>query len=190
MICSTGASGAVYFKRTVEALTGLGHEVHAVMSAWGTKVFAEEIGIKPADWLAGLSPKPRSWDQADMAAAPSSGSWRLDGTAVVPCSMASLGAIASGAASNLVHRAALVALKEGRPLALVPREAPLSLIDLRNLVSVAEAGAAVLPASPAFYHKPRGVDGLVDFVVGKLLDRLGVEHGLFERWGSESSPGD
>jgi 4-hydroxy-3-polyprenylbenzoate decarboxylase len=122
-----------------------------------------------------------------MAAPPSSGSWRLDGTVVVPCSMSTAGAIASGATTNLVHRAAAVALKEGRRLVIVPRETPWSLVDLRNMTALAEAGAAILPACPGFYHKPAGIDDLVDFVVGKILDRLGIEHELFERWGHDGA---
>ena len=101
--------------------------------------------------------------------------------------MSTVGAIASGAATNLVHRAAAVALKEGRLLVLVPRETPWSLVDLRNLTSLAEAGAAVLPACPGFYHRPASMDDLVDFVAGKILDRLGVEHALFGRWGGDDT---
>jgi 4-hydroxy-3-polyprenylbenzoate decarboxylase len=96
--------------------------------------------------------------------------------------MSTLGALASGASTNLVHRAGSVALKEGRPLILVPREAPLSLVDLRNMTALAEAGATILPASPGFYHKPTTVDQLIDFVAGKILDRLGVAHRLLAPW--------
>ncbi|GHV33878.1 hypothetical protein AGMMS4952_26170 [Spirochaetia bacterium] len=124
----------------------------------------------------------RVYAPEDLAAPPASGSWKLDGTVVVPCSMSSVGAIAAGVCINLIHRAALVSLKEGRPLVLVPRETPLSVPDLRNLTALAEAGTAILPASPAFYQVPKSIDDMVDFVAGKILDRLGVDHGLYTRW--------
>jgi 4-hydroxy-3-polyprenylbenzoate decarboxylase len=98
--------------------------------------------------------------------------------------MSSIGAVAAGLSHNLIHRSALVALKEGRPLVLVPRETPYSLLDLRNLTRLAEAGAIIAPASPAFYHGPVSISGLADFMAGKILDRLGIEHSLFTRWGS------
>jgi 4-hydroxy-3-polyprenylbenzoate decarboxylase len=143
----------------------------------------EETGEAPEDWLKlrGLSPD-RIYAPDNFAAPPSSGTFRLDGTVIVPCSMSTLGALASGASTNLVHRAGSVALKEGRPLILVPREAPLSLVDLRNMTALAEAGATILPASPGFYHKPTTVDQLIDFVAGKILDRLGVAHRLLAPW--------
>jgi 4-hydroxy-3-polyprenylbenzoate decarboxylase len=122
----------------------------------------------------------------NMAAPVASGSFKLDGTVIAPCSMSSAGAIAGGLCQNLIHRAAQTSLKEGRPLVLVPREAPLSLINLRTLTSLAEAGAAILPASPAFYHQPQTIDDMVDFVAGKILDRLGVEHNLYKRWEGDS----
>jgi 4-hydroxy-3-polyprenylbenzoate decarboxylase len=160
-----------------------GHEVHAIFSTWGAKVMLQETGETPEAWLKlrGLSPD-RIHASDNLAAPPSSGTFRLNGTIIVPCSMSTLGALSSGAATNLVHRAGSVALKEGRPLILVPREAPLSLVDLRNMTSLAEAGATILPASPGFYHRPTTVDQLVDFVTGKILDRLGVEHRLLEPW--------
>jgi 4-hydroxy-3-polyprenylbenzoate decarboxylase len=132
----------------------------------------KELGIPPE----------RIYSPDDLGAPPASGSFRVDGTVVVPCSMSSVGAIASGICLNLIHRAALTCLKEGRPLVLVPRETPFSLPDLRNLTSLAEAGAAILPASPAFYHAPQGIEDLADFIAGKILDRLAVEHDLYTRW--------
>lgn len=184
LVCVTGASGSVYGARTIEALIRAGNEVHAVFSAWGENVFAMETGLSLYAWMAGAGlDANRVYAPDDLAAPPSSGSWRLDGTVIVPCSMSTVGAIASGASTNLVHRSAAVALKEGRSLIIVPREMPWSLVDLRNMTSLAEAGAAILPACPAFYHKPATIDDLVNFVAGKILDRLGVEHGLFERWG-------
>lgn len=189
LVCVTGASGSVYGARTIEALIQAGHEVHAVFSTWGENVFVIETGLPLSVWMAGAGlDAARVYAPDDLAALPSSGSWKLDGTVIVPCSMSTIGAIASGASTNLVHRSAAVALKEGRRLVIVPREMPWSLVDLRNMTSLAEAGAAILPASPAFYHKPVTIDDLVNFVAGKILDRLGVEHELFERWGGSASP--
>jgi 4-hydroxy-3-polyprenylbenzoate decarboxylase len=183
LVCITGASGSVYGLRVIHALIEAEQEVHAVFSPWGARVMEEETGQAPGAWAQklGLSPD-RIHAPDNLAAPPSSGTFRLDGTVIAPCSMSTLGALASGASTNLVHRVGSVALKEGRPLILVPREAPLSLIDLRNLTALAEAGATILPASPGFYHKPTTVDQLIDFVAGKILDRLGVAHRLFTPW--------
>lgn len=184
LVCVTGASGSAYGARTIEALQQAGHEVHVVFSTWGARVFETETGVSVDAWLANIGvPKDRVYAPDNLAAPPSSGSWRLDGTVIVPCSMSTTGAIASCATTNLVHRAAAVALKEGRPLVLVPRETPWSLVDLRNLTSLAEAGAAILPACPAFYHRPATIDDIVNFVAGKILDRLGIQHHLFDPWG-------
>ncbi|MDR1177405.1 MAG: UbiX family flavin prenyltransferase [Spirochaetaceae bacterium] len=190
LIAITGASGSVYGLRTISALVSGGHEVHAIVSAWGDRVISEETGRPFASWIEelGLS-RDRVYDPSDMAAPPASGSFALDGMAIVPCSMSSAGSIASGIAGSLIHRSALACLKEGRPLILVPRETPLSLPDLRNLTSLAEAGAAILPASPAFYQKPRGIGDLVDFIAGKILSRLGLEQRLFDAWGSQAEDG-
>jgi 4-hydroxy-3-polyprenylbenzoate decarboxylase len=135
-------------------------------------VWAKELGVKPGQVYA----------PEDLSAPPASGSFPLDGTIVVPCSMNSVGAIAGGVCLNLIHRAALTSLKEGRPLILVPRETPLSLPDLRNLTALAAAGAAILPASPAFYQGPQTIDDLADFMAGKIFDRLHIPHALFRRW--------
>ncbi|MDR2793042.1 MAG: UbiX family flavin prenyltransferase [Treponema sp.] len=183
LICITGASGAMYGIRAMQALIEKQREVHAVVSEWGERVVAEETGKPFSAWAAESAiPKNRIYDCRDLAAPPASGSFLLDAVIIVPCSMNSAGAMASGLCQNLIQRAALVCLKEARPLIVVPRESPLSLIDLRNLTALAEAGAAILPASPAFYHKPKTIDDMVDFVVGKILDRLYVEHELFRRW--------
>ena len=159
------------------------HDVHTVFSDWGTRVTLSETGMPVSAWLDSLGVGPaRRYAPSDLSAPPASGSFKLDGTVIVPCSMSSAGAIASGAGRNLVHRAAAVALKEGRRIILCPRETPLSLIDLKNLCALAEAGAIILPACPGFYHRPATVDQLVDFVAGRILDRLGVEHSLCPRW--------
>jgi len=183
LVCVTGASGSAYGVRTIEAILAAGHEVHLVLSTWGARVFETETGLTVDAWISGIGlPKDRVHAPDNLAAPPSSGSWQLDGTVIVPCSMSTIGAVASGATTNLVHRAAAVALKEGRTLVLVPRETPWSLVDLRNLTALAEAGAAILPACPGFYHHPATIDDIVNFVAGKILDRLGVGHGLFDRW--------
>jgi 4-hydroxy-3-polyprenylbenzoate decarboxylase len=183
LVCITGASGALYGIRTIKALHENCCEVHAIVSQWGKKVIEEETKKSFSAWINFLDLNPHHiYDSEDLAAAPSSGSFQFDGTIIVPCSMNSVGCIASGISGNLIHRAALVALKEARPLLLVPRETPLSLIDLKNLASLAEAGAAILPASPAFYHEPKSINDLADFIAGKILDQLKIDHLLFKRW--------
>lgn len=183
LVCITGASGSVYGIRTMKALISAGHEVHGIVSNWGAKTMEEETGRPFASWIAELGlPAENIYAPENMGALVSSGSFKLDGTVIVPCSVSSIGAIASGISLNLIHRCAQVALKEGRPLALVPREMPLSLPALRNLCTLAEAGAAILPACPAFYHAPQNMDDLIDFVVGKILDRLSVSHNIGTPW--------
>jgi len=183
LVCITGASGSVYGIRTMKALISAGHEVHAIVSNWGAKTMEEETGRSFASWSAelGLSEK-NIYAPENMGALPASGSFKLDGTVIAPCSVSSIGAIVSGISLNLIHRCAQVALKEGRPLVLAPRETPLSLPVLRNLCTLAESGAAVLPACPAFYHAPKNMNDLIDFVVGKILDRLSVAHDFDNSW--------
>ena len=152
-----------------------------VASSWGARVFAEERDADFADRCRELG-VCRVYDPSDLAASVSSGSFRLAGTLVAPCSMSSLAAMATGNARNLVHRAGAVALKEGWPLVVMPRESPLSIPDIKNMLALAQAGAAIVPARPGFYHKPAGIEELVDQIVGRALDRLGVEHELFRRW--------
>jgi 4-hydroxy-3-polyprenylbenzoate decarboxylase len=184
LVCITGASGAIYGIRTMQALILARHEVHGIVSAWGSRVLEEETGKAFATWMAELGlPADKVYAPENLGALPASGSFRLNGTVIVPCSMNSIGAIASGISLNLIHRSAQVALKEGRPLLLVPRETPLSLVDLRNLSSLAEAGAVILPACPAFYHDPKSIDELINFVVGKILDSLSVAHNFDTSWG-------
>ncbi|TFG79980.1 MAG: UbiX family flavin prenyltransferase [Spirochaetales bacterium] len=181
LVCVTGASGAIYGLRLISALCASGAEVHAAASPWGSRVVLEETGRDFRQWCDSTG-VAAVHDPADLAAPVSSGSFRLAGTIVVPCTMATAAAIATGNVRNLVHRAGAVALKEGWPLIVVPREAPLSVPDLRNLLTLAEAGAAIIPASPGFYHHPATIEDLVDHLVGKIMDRLGIDHELFERW--------
>jgi len=185
----SGASGAIYGLKLVTELLRSHKVVHLVVSEWGQKVIAQETGRELSTWLGECKTLASDtgsnfivYDALDMASNVASGSYRLEASVIVPCSVATLGSIANGNACNLLHRSAAVALKEGWPLVLVPRETPLSLVDLKNLVSVAQAGAVVLPAMPGFYHQPKSVEQLVDYVVGKILDRLGIEHTLFSRW--------
>lgn len=175
----TGASGAIYGFRLLEVLKQTGCEVHAVVTANGWTVLAHECGVDRAA-VAALADRLYAVD--DYGAAPASGSFRADAMAVAPCSMRTLAAIAGGLADNLLARAADVALKEGRRLVLVPRETPLSAVHLENMLKLARLGVRLVPACPGFYHKPRDVAALVDMLVGKVCDALGVEHDLFRRW--------
>jgi len=183
LVCITGASGSVYGIRTMKALISAGHEVHGIASDWGAKTMQEETGRSFASWSAELGlPEKNIYAPENMGALPASGSFKLDGTIIAPCSVSSIGAIVSGISLNLIHRCAQVALKEGRPLVLALRETPLSLPVLRNLCTLAEAGAVILPACPAFYHTPQSMDDLIDFVVAKILDRLFVANNIGISW--------
>jgi flavin prenyltransferase len=188
LICMTGASGAIYGIRLLGALASAegprpGCELHFVASAWAARVVLEETGRSIADHVAALGPgRVETHEPDDLASPLSSGSFRLDGTVVVPCSMGTAGAMASGISANLVQRAGAVALKEAWPLILVPRESPLSLVSLRSLVALKEAGATILPASPGFYAGPRSIDELVDQIVARILDRLGLSMPGARRW--------
>ncbi|MDI9619220.1 MAG: UbiX family flavin prenyltransferase [Candidatus Nezhaarchaeota archaeon] len=180
VVAITGASGAVYGVRLLEALGGSGVETHLVLSGWAEKTLQLELGLTLEE-VKRLATFTHSC--SDLSAPIASGSCRFDGMVIAPCSMKTLSAIAHGYADNLITRAADVALKERRRLILVPRETPLSAVHLRNMLALAEAGAVILPPAPAFYIKPRTVDDLVNYVVGKILDHLGVEHNLYKRWG-------
>jgi 4-hydroxy-3-polyprenylbenzoate decarboxylase len=183
LVCVTGASGSIYGVRLMKFLAEAGHEVHAVASEWGARVTEHETGRSFDTWVREIGiPRENVHAPGNLAAPPASGTFRLDAAIIAPCSMSSAGAIASGGGSNLVHRAALVALKEGWPLALVPRETPLSLLSLRCLCTLAEAGAIVIPASPAFYQLPQSMDDMIDFVIAKILDRFSIPHNLDMKW--------
>lgn len=182
----TGASGAPYAVRLLDVLAGASVPVQLIISRHGRRILELESGItgdselKKAtgeDW-SGI----KSFDDGDRGAGPASGSSRFAGMVVCPCSMGTVAAIAHGTSRSLIERAADVALKERRRLILVPRESPLSLIHLRNLTAVTEAGAVVIPASPGFYHRPTKVEQLVDFVVQRVLDHMGVDASLAPRW--------
>jgi polyprenyl P-hydroxybenzoate/phenylacrylic acid decarboxylase-like protein len=181
----SGASGAVYGIRTLEVLKELRAETHLIMTPAAKETIRLETDYKVAD-VEGLATHVHGID--DITSRVASGSFRSDGMVVVPCSMKTLGGIASGYSDNLLLRAADVTVKERRPLVLVVRETPLSLIHLENMVKVTRAGAVVLPAMPAFYHRPTTVNALVDQVVGKVLDTLGVDNRTFKRWDRQSKP--
>ncbi len=181
----TGASGHAYARALIRALLEAGHEVDLAVTGAGEKVLRHELGLARADLA---EPGVRVFDADAVEAPPSSGTALTGGVILCPCSMGTLARVAVGFSSNLVERAADVALKEGRPLVVVPREAPLSEIHLENLLRIAKLGAIVLPAAPGFYHRPKHLDDLVDHVVGKILDRLGVEHSRGARWSGLDEP--
>lgn len=194
MVGISGASGALYATRLLEQLLTLGHEVHLVVTEYGRRLLADELGVTGlglAELVPGLKGRAKGVEQEgryvvhpnkDVGAVIASGSFLHDGMVVVPCSSTALGYIATGSGSNLLGRAAMVTLKERRRLVLVHRESPLSLVDIRNMEVVTLAGGIVAPANPGFYLGPKSIEEVVDFVVGKCLDLLKVEHGLKTRW--------
>ena len=192
VVALTGASGAPYGVRLLEVLLRAGRTVHLSISPAAVEVMDKELGRKirldrfdPAD-LFGPADVPveclHYHDYRDFMAGIASGSFLTGGMVVCPCSMGTVAAIAHGLSQNLIQRAADVHLKERRKLILVPRETPLGVVQLRNLLACAEAGAVILPAMPAFYTRPRELADMVDFVVGRVCDQLGVEHALSRRW--------
>jgi len=191
----TGGSGAPYARRLLQVLLEAGHQVKLVVTESGERVLAIELGLRlertlgerAEQWRSFLGRPPGDpalelFHPRDMAASISSGSFPTSGMVVIPCSMGTLARIAAGVSTTLVERAADVTMKERRPLVLVPRETPLNDIHLENMLRLRRAGADILPAAPGFYHQPRTVDDLVDFIVARVLDRLGIEHQLLRRW--------
>lgn len=176
VIASTGASGAVYLQRLLDALPAATHEIHLVLSEYSKQVIAHELGALR------IPPQICQHDDRSMHVPFVSGSALFDAMVVIPCSMGTMGRIATGVADSTILRAADVFLKERRKLILVPRETPWSLIHARNLVTLIEAGATVLPACPSFYTKPATVEQVVDTVVARVLDHLGVENPVAVRW--------
>ena len=199
VVAITGASGAPYAVRLLRALAEAGRTTWVIVSSHGWRLLQTESGIEslgalrdavgPAAWDASIT----VFDDGDRGARPASGSARTAGMVICPCSMGTLAAIAAGTSRSLVERAADVTLKERRPLVLVPRETPLSAIHLENMLRLTRAGATVLPAAPGWYHQPKSLGDLVDFVAARVLDQLGVEHDVGRRWGdapAETSSAD
>ena len=193
IVAITGASGAIYAVRLLKAALELGLDVDLVASDYGKRLLIEECGLNLKTdglgaWLDeryGEAERPGSLMMhraSDQGAGIASGSQRWSGMIVVPCSMKTLSGVAHGSATNLIERAADVTLKERRPLVLVPRETPFNTIHLENLLRAAHAGATILPAMPAFYQQPTSFEDLADFIAGRALSLIGVEHELFEPW--------
>lgn len=193
VLAMTGASGAPYGVRLLEEWLRAGRTVHFTLSPAAVEVLQLELNrtvrlerFDLADLLGETAPLPGQLHYhhyRNFQAGIASGSFLTAGMAICPCSMGTVAAIAHGLSENLIHRAADVHLKERRRLVLVPRETPLHLVQLRNLATCAEAGAVVLPAMPAFYTRPQSLQDMVDFVVGRVCDQLGVAHQLMQRWG-------
>jgi len=174
-----GASGSIYGIRLLEELLNSKVEVYLIVSDGAKKILEHETKYKYDD----LKKKSSfCYNNNDMFAGPASGSFQLDAIVVAPCSMKTLSAIANGYGDTLTSRAASCCLKEERKLILVIRETPLDLPGIKNMLSAKQAGATILPAMPGFYHKPKKIDDLVNFIVGKILDQLGIKHSLFRRW--------
>jgi len=195
VVAITGASGSVYGVRLVAELLNAGCRVTLLLTRSGADVLRYETGLawqgSVAERLAqmrdyfGADCRLEHYAEDDLFAPVASGSSAPDAVVICPCSMGTAGRMAAGLGSNLVERVADVALKEHRELILVPRETPFNRIHLENLLRLSQAGAHILPAMPAFYHKPQTIDELVDFVVGKILDSLRIQHQLFQRWGEQ-----
>lgn len=180
LLSLTGASGAVYGIRLLEVLKETDHTVELIVTKWGEKTIQTETNytVEQVKSLADVI-----YDENDLAANVSSGSYGIDATIIAPCSMKTLSAIANGFGDNLIVRSADVALKERKPLLLMVRETPFSLIHLNNMSEVTKAGGIIVPPMPAFYHNPSTVEDIVDHSVGKVLDLLCIKHDLYRRWG-------
>jgi len=191
----TGASGSIYGLRLIAELLAAGHQVSVLLTNAGRQVTAFETGLKLADRAAECQVQLQEYFNSatrlqyyaidDFFAPVASGSSAPDAVVICPCSMGTAGRIAAGLSDNLLERAADVTLKERRQLVLVPRETPFNQIHLENLLRLAQAGGTILPAMPGFYHQPQTLDDLVTFVVGKVLDTLGIPHQLFKPWGAD-----
>lgn len=197
VLAMTGASGAPYALRLLRVLCGSGRTVHLAISPSGAHVMREETGVAPAQSASRFDPgvfgdlgpgRVVFHHHADFTAGIASGSFPTGGMVVCPCSMSTLASIAHGVTTNLITRAADVHLKERRKLILVPREMPLNLIQIENMAAVTRAGAVVMPAMPGWYHGPTSLDDLVDFVVARICDQLGVGNDLIRRWGYGKAP--
>ena len=200
-VAITGASGTIYAEKTLKLLAASGavETINLIISDTAITVAQVELGVnlrepnaqKINEWL-GLdasSKLVRHWRLDNLAAKPSSGSHKQAGMIIVPCSMATIGSIASGAGTNLIHRAADVCLKEGRKLVIVPRETPYNAIHLENMLRLTRAGARILPASPGFYHRPQTIDDLVQHLCYRILDQFDIPHSSKTAWTGEEVSG-
>ena len=179
VVAMTGASGIIYGVRLLEELNKKGCEIFLILTENAKKILQHEMDLRQEDLIKFVS---KMYEENEMDSPLSSGSFMYDAMVIVPCSIKSMAAIANGFAANLVARAAICCLKEGRKLIVVPRETPLDIITLENMLKLRKAGVVVLPAMPAFYHKPKNVDDLVNYIVGKIMEQIGIEHTLYERW--------
>lgn len=192
----TGASGSIYGIRLIEVLLQMNYEVHLVVTEAGWRVLKEELGWETTRRSAALEQRFGAavadkrlvfHPNADIGASIASGSYRVQGMVIVPCSMGTLASISHGISDDLMTRAADVMLKENRQLLIIPRETPLHAIHLENMLKLARLGVRIIPAMPAFYYKPQSMDEMIDFMVGKLLDNMAIEHDLYRRWGDEQN---
>ncbi|CAM4501724.1 4-hydroxy-3-polyprenylbenzoate decarboxylase [Paenibacillus endophyticus] len=192
----TGASGSIYGIRLIEVLLQMGFEIHLVVTEAGWRVLKEELGFEATRRTAAL--EQRFGDaiaerrlvfhpNADIGASIASGSFRVQGMVIVPCSMGTLSSISHGISDDLMTRAADVMLKENRSLLIVPRETPLHAIHLENMLTLSRLGVRIIPAMPAFYYKPQSMEEMIDFLVGKVLDNMTIDHDLYRRWGDEQN---
>ncbi|CAB3288752.1 Flavin prenyltransferase UbiX [Methanocaldococcus lauensis] len=179
IVCITGASGVIYAKRLLEVLKDK-VEVDLIISNSAKKIIRKELNI---DWKELIKFATNYYENDDFFSPIASGSNKFDAVIVIPCSMKTLSAIANGYSSNLIVRVCDIALKERRKLIIMPREMPLNSIHLENMLKLSNLGAVIMPPIPAFYHKPKNIDDIVNFVVGRVLDILGIENNLFKRWG-------
>jgi 4-hydroxy-3-polyprenylbenzoate decarboxylase len=183
IVAITGASGVIYGKRLLEVLQNKKVETHLIISKAAEKIIEHELETTKKD-IEKLARYVYSID--DLTAPVASGSFRIDAMIIIPCSMKTLAGIAQGYSENLILRVADVTLKEKRRLILVPRETPLNIVHLRNMLDLARQGVTIVPAMPAYYHGPKRINDIVDYVVGKVLDCLEIEHALFKRWSGSS----
>jgi len=179
IVAITGSSGVIYGIKLLEILLKIKIETHVIISAWGEKNIEIETD-KTVHYVKSLATKCYAND--DMTASLSSGSFKTDGMAIVPCSMKTMSSIANGYDESLISRAATVCIKESRKLVIVPRETPLSKIHLQNMTKLSDAGVIVLPATPGFYHRPKNIDEMITHIAGKILDQFDIEHNVFRRW--------
>ena len=179
----TGASGSIYAKRLIEELASKGYLVHVIATDKGKQVFKYELSLDLKQWIRELNqPTVKLEDNQNLFAGVASGSHGFDAVIVMPCSMGTLAEISHGLSRNLLCRAADVALKEGRKLIIVPRETPFNTIHLENMCHLSKVGATIIPAMPGFYHHPQTLEDLFNFVVGKVLSYLNINHNLFKKW--------